>query len=300
MRGRGRLLGDREAGQMQQTPLPSRVLGRTGVTISALGLGGEGILRTFGNEAQARAVIEAALEAGITYFDCARAYAGSELYYGATLGARRERIFLCSKAHHRSYQGALEMLEQTLRNMRTDHLDLWQLHDVRTWEDIEGMDGERGTYAAFEQAKRAGKTRFIGVTGHYDPEVMLEAIKRFDFDTVLLPINPCEATVESFADVVVPEANARNMGIIAMKVLGRGLLMNLDEPPHVQELVDYALSHEISAAIIGCDDVAQVVENAAAARAFSPMPERACRALEERLRPAAEQVLYYRPPATLA
>ena len=285
---------------MQNAALPSRVLGRTGVSISVLGLGGEGILRTFGNEAQARAVIDAALDSGITYFDCARAYAGSETYYGATLGARRERIFLCSKAHDRSYRGALTMLDQTLRNTRTDYLDLWQLHDVREWDEIEQMDGERGTYAAFERAKRDGKARFIGVTGHRDTEVLREAVKRFDFDTVLLPVNPCEAAVDSFADVVVPEAAARNMGIIAMKVLGRGLLMGLPEPPSVQELLDYALSHPISAAIIGCDDVGQVLENVNAARSFAPIPDGARRDLEQRLRPAAEEVLYYRPPATLA
>ena len=285
---------------MRQAALPSRVLGRTAAHVSILGLGGEGVLRTFGYEAQARAVIDAALDSGITYFDCARAYAGSEVYYGATLGARRARIFLCSKAHDRSYQGALSMLDQTLHNMRTDHLDLWQLHDVRTWDDIAAMGGERGTYAAFARAKREGKTRFIGVTGHHDPEVLLEAVKRFDFDTVLLPVNPCETAVESFADVVVPEAVARNMGVIAMKVLGRGLFFQLDEPPRVQGLFDYALSHPISTAIIGCDDVQQVVENAGAARAFAPMPESARRTLEQRVRPAAEQILYYRPPALRA
>lgn len=285
---------------MQRAALPSRALGRTGENVSILGLGGEGVLRTFGHEAQARAVIDAAIDAGITYFDCARAYAGSELYYGATLGTRRERIFLCSKAHDRSYQGALSMLDQTLRNMRTDHLDLWQLHDVRTWDDITEMGGTHGTYAAFARAKREGKTRFIGVTGHHDPEVLLEAIKRFDFDTVLLPINPCEAATDSFADVVVPEAVNRNMGIIAMKVLGRGLFFQLDDPPETQTLVDYALSHPISTAIIGCDDVQQVLENVDAARAFAPMPDDVRHVLERRVRPAAEQILYYRPPATLA
>ena len=139
---------------MDSTHLPSRLLGKTGASVSVFGLGGEGVLRTFGYEAQARAVIDAALAEGVTYFDCARAYAGSEQYYGAVLGKRRDQIFLCSKAHDRSYDGARTMLDQTLHNMRTDHLDLWQLHDVRTWEDIDLMGGERGTYAASERAKR--------------------------------------------------------------------------------------------------------------------------------------------------
>jgi aryl-alcohol dehydrogenase-like predicted oxidoreductase len=285
---------------MQPGALPSRPLGQTGVEVSILGLGGEGILRTFGNEAQARAVIDAALEGGVTYFDCARAYAGSELYYGATLGTRRERIFLCSKAHDRSYRGALGMLDQTLHNTRTDHLDLWQLHDVRTWDDIEAMEGEHGTYAAFERAKREGKTRFIGVTGHYDPEVLLAAIRQFEFDTVMLPINPCEAARESFADVVVPEAVARGMGIVAMKVFGRGLLFGVDDQTTPSELLDYALSFPISLAIIGCDDVDQVIENVAAARKFSAMSAHARAELERRLMSDAEEVLYYRPPALRA
>jgi aryl-alcohol dehydrogenase-like predicted oxidoreductase len=280
---------------VETTELPSRLLGKTGVEVSIFGLGGEGVLRTFGYDAQARTTIDAALESGVTYFDSARAYAGSEQYYGASLGSRRERIFLTSKAHERSKRGALDMLDQTLRNMRTDHLDLWQLHDVRTWDEVEQMEGSNGTYAAFEQAKREGKARFIGITGHHDPEVMLAAIKRFDFDTVLLPINPCEAAAEAFVDVVVPEANARGMGIIGMKALCRGLLLQAPEPPSIQELFDYALSQPISLAIIGCDDTAQVRENAAAARSFQPMQADRQRSLEARVRPSAERMLYYRP-----
>jgi aryl-alcohol dehydrogenase-like predicted oxidoreductase len=282
---------------VDSTHLPSRLLGGTGERVSIFGLGGEGVLRTFGQETQAKAVIDAALEAGVTYFDCARAYAGSERYYGAVLGSRRERVFLCSKSHDRSYDGALRMLEQTLTDMRTDHLDLWQVHDVQTRADLEAMDGERGTYAAFERAKREGKTRFIGVTGHHDTAVLLEAVRRFRFDTVLLPVNPCEAAVDSFADIVIPEAVARGMGVIAMKVLSRGLLLQGAEPPAVAELIDYALSQAVSLAIIGCDDVAQVQANATATRAFAPMPVARQRELEQRLAPVAERMLYYRPPA---
>jgi aryl-alcohol dehydrogenase-like predicted oxidoreductase len=281
-------------------PLPMRPLGQTGERVTALGLGGEGVLRSFARDEQARAVIIAALDEGVTYFDCARAYAGSEQYYGAALGPRRDDIFLCSKAHDRSYAGALEMLDQTLKNMRTDHLDLWQLHDVRTAEDLELMDGERGTYAAFERAKRSGKARFIGVTGHYDPDVMLEAIHRFDFDTVMLPVNPCEAALDSFASVVIPEAAARGMGVIAMKVLGRGLLLGMKEDPPLQSLIDYALTAPISVAIIGCDDVEQVQSAARAARAFAPLSPEQQRKLEERLKPESKRTLYYRRPPTPA
>jgi aryl-alcohol dehydrogenase-like predicted oxidoreductase len=280
---------------MNSTQLPSRLLGKTGQTVSIFGLGGEGVLRTFGQDAQARATIDAALDAGVTYFDSARAYAGSEQYYGAALSSRRERVFLTSKAHERSKRGALRMLDQTLSNMRTDHLDLWQLHDVRTWDELDAMGGPDGTYAAFEQAKREGKARFIGVTGHHDVEVLLATIKNFAFDTILLPINPCEPAADAFADLVVPAANDRAMGVIAMKVLCRGLLLQMPDPPSVQELFDYALSQAVSLAIVGCDDETQVRENAAAARNFKPMPAPQQRALEARVRPWAERMLYYRP-----
>ncbi|MDQ6767392.1 MAG: aldo/keto reductase, partial [Candidatus Eremiobacteraeota bacterium] len=122
---------------MKDTPLPARRLGNTGVDATIFGLGGEGILRTYGYETQARALIEAALDEGLTYFDSARAYAGSEQYYGASLGKARDRIFLTSKAHDRTKRGALAMLDQTLANMKTSHLDLWQLHDLRTWEELD-------------------------------------------------------------------------------------------------------------------------------------------------------------------
>ncbi len=285
---------------MDTTRLPSRLLGSTGVRVSALGLGGEGVLRTFGRDAQARAVIDAAIEEGVTYFDCASAYAGSEQYYGASLGSRRDSIFLCSKAHDRSYAGALDMLDRTLANMRTDHLDLWQFHDVRTIEDLDLLDGERGTYAAFVRAKEQGKARFIGITGHYDPQIMLEAIQRFTFDCVLLPVNPCEAAVDSFASTVIPEAAARGMGVIAMKVLGRGLLLGMKEDPPLEALVDYALSAPVSVAIIGCDDVAQVQAAARATRTSAPMSAEHQRALEKRLGPESKRTLYYRRPAAPA
>lgn len=293
------MAGARERPTVSTTHIATRPLGHTGRTPTILGLGGEGILRTFGYERQAADVIDAALEEGLTYFDSARAYAGSEGYYGAALGKRRDRIFLTSKAHDRDKRGALAMLDQSLRTMRVDHLDLWQLHDVRTWDEIDAIGAPGGTYEAFDEAKRAGKTRFIGVTGHHDTAVLRAAIERFAFDTVLLPVNPAEASVGSFVHEVVPEANRREMGIIAMKVLCRGLLARLPDPPTTQELVDYALSQPVTLAIVGCDDVAQVRVNAAAARAFAPMSEERQRALEMRVSPSADRLLYYRPQGVM-
>ncbi len=280
---------------MRGAPLPVRQLGSTGVNPTIVGLGGEGILRTFGYDSQARDVIRTALDEGISYFDSARAYAGSEQYYGKTLGAARNTIFLTSKAHDRTARGASAMLDQTLSNMQVSHLDLWQLHDLRTWEELDQIAAPGGAYEAFVAAKRSGKTRFIGVTGHYDTDVLRAAIEQLKFDTVLIPVNPCEPNEQSFAACVGRRAIELGMGVIGMKVFSRGLLTSLPQPPAVQELVDYALTQAVHIIIIGCDDPQQVIDNAQAARRFSPMAESQQRSLEERLRPRADEMLYYRP-----
>ena len=146
---------------MNAARVPERTLGNTGVNATVFGLGGEGILRTYGYDTQARDLIRSALAENVTYFDSARAYAGSEQYYGMALGRERDRIFLTSKAHDRTRRGALAMLDRTLANMRVDHLDLWQLHDLRTFQELDEVSAPGGAYEAFADAKRAGKTRFI-------------------------------------------------------------------------------------------------------------------------------------------
>jgi len=170
--------------------IQKRKLGETGVDVTLIGLGGEGVLRTSGYDDEAYALINRALDLGVNYFESARAYSGSESYYGKALRERRKEIFLTSKSHARDRKGAIEHLQETLKNMKTDHLDLWQVHDVRTDDDVKEIFGQRGAIEAFAEAKQKGLTRFIGVTGHHDPEILKKCISLFDFDTVLLPVNP--------------------------------------------------------------------------------------------------------------
>lgn len=273
--------------------LPQRPLGRTGVNVTILGLGGEGVLRTFGYERQAQAVVEAALEAGITYFETARAYSGSEAYLGRALEGHRDRIFLSSKSHGRTRREAEAHLAATLRNLETDHLDLWQVHDVRTLAEVEALGAPGGALEAFYWAKERGLTRFVGVTGHHDPEILRRALNLYDFDTVLLPVNPAEPHSRSFLPLA-REALDRGLGVIGMKVLARGLVTQIGEIP-VQDFVHYALSQPVSLVVIGCDDPAQVRELAAAARDFRLMPEEAQRALERFVAPFARGLMYYKP-----
>ncbi len=276
--------------------LPQRPLGRTGHNATLLGLGGEGILRTFGEDQGAQAVIEAALAAGINYFESARAYSGSEAYLGRGLKGHRDQIFLSSKSHGRTYKAAMAHLSVTLHHLDTDHLDLWQVHDVRTVADLEALSAPGGGLEAFREARERGLTRFVGVTGHHDPDVLLQALDLFPFDTVLLPVNPAEPHYQSFLPVAAA-ALARGLGVIAMKVLCRGLLPQLAEEPRelVHELVAYALSHSVSLAVVGADTPEQVKELAAAARDFVPMTPAEQKALEEAVDPFARQVMYYKP-----
>jgi len=271
------------------------MLGRTGQKVTLLGLGGEGVLRTVGQGKAASALINRALDLGLTYFESARAYSGSEAYYGRALGERRKDIFLASKSHDRSRKGALDHLHETLRNMRTDHLDLWQVHDVREEVDIEEIFGPGGAIEAFVEAKKQGKTRFIGVTGHHDPAIIRKCIERFDFDTVLMPVNPAEQQYRSFIEDVFPLAFKKNMGIIGMKVYLRGFVSRLPWYTSMEPFLRFALSQPASTIVIGCDDIAQLEQNVKFAGQFKPMKTEEQQSLIRDVSPFARQLMYYKP-----
>src|SRR4051812_41530617 len=154
-------------------PLPRRPLGRTGREVTLFGLGGEGVLRTHGRTAEAVRVIERALDQGVNYFDTAPAYASSMDYYGAALGERRRDIFLACKTHDRGRDGSLGLLDHALKRLRTDYLDLWQLHDLRTADDLQRVFGRGGALEALLEAREQGRVRHLGLTGHHDPAVLL-------------------------------------------------------------------------------------------------------------------------------
>jgi predicted aldo/keto reductase-like oxidoreductase len=179
--------------------------------------------------------------------------------------------------------------------MNTDHLDLWQVHDVRTEEDIAEIFGPDGAIEAFAEAKERGWTRFVGVTGHHDPFILRRCIETYDFDTVLLPVNPAEPTHHSFIDIVMPLTNEKAMGIIGMKVYFRGFAARIPGFESVEPCFRFALSQPISTVVIGCDNTQQVEENVNLARSFQPMSEEEMTALVNRISPYAKQLMYYKP-----
>ncbi len=278
----------------QKNVLPKRVLGKTGQEISILGLGGEGLLRTYGRGKEASFLIHRAIDLGITYFESARAYSGSESYYRMALGERRREIFLASKSHERTMDGALGHLETTLKNMNTDFLDLWMVHDVRTIKDIDKIFGPQGAIKAFESARRNKLIKWIGISGHRNPTILSRAINLFPFDTVLIPVNPAEPHYWSFLNEVLPKAQAKGMGILGMKTFSRGVSIKIFGPDSSENFLRFALTQPVSSMVVGCDAIEQLEMNVKVARSFQPMPKREQDILLDKARPYARELMYYK------
>jgi aryl-alcohol dehydrogenase-like predicted oxidoreductase len=274
--------------------LPKRPLGKTGVEVTVLGLGGEGILRTFGQEQEAVPLINRAIDLGITYFESARAYSGSESYYGMALKERRRDIFLASKSHERTEDGALKHLETTLSTMKTDYLDLWMVHDVRSTKDLDLIFSPKGAIKAFEAARRNKLVRLIGITGHRNPTILSRALDLFSFDTLLMPVNPAEPHYWSFLKDVLPKAQGMGMGILGMKTLSRGVCIKIFGAESVENFLHYALTQPISTAVVGCESVEQLGMNVQIAQSFQPMPIKDQDILINRVKSYARELMYYK------
>jgi aryl-alcohol dehydrogenase-like predicted oxidoreductase len=270
-------------------PGAARVLGKTGAHVEAVSLGGEGILRTHGRADEAVPMILEALRLGVRYCDTAPAYAESQDYYGEAFRragrAARDSIFLASKTHERTRDRALRLLNDSLRRLGTDRLDLWQIHDLRTRHELDVVFGKGGAIEAAEEARRTGRVRFVGLTGHHDPNVLVEAMRRYDFDTVLCAINPADPARSPFIPTVVAEARTRGMGVIGMKVMAAGALV-VDAAATPEELIRYAAS-VADTVVIGCRTISEVAANIDAGRRCAPMLASERRALEARIRPHA-------------
>ena len=299
--------------------MPTRNLGRTGYKVGIFSLGGQASLERANNESVAVPIIERALDLGVNYLDTSSIYGGrerwSERYLGQVMKRRRAQAFLASKTKERTRDASLRMLEESLRLLNTDHLDLWQLHDVGLVEDVDAIFSKGGAIEALLQAREQKMVRYLGVTGHYRPEALTEAIRRFPFDTILLAVNAADKHHFSFLDELLPLAVEKQMGIIGMKVPARGRLLSSWTPPPLErqqhswegaviartpgtlsmrEAMYYSLSLPVSTVIIGCDTVDQLEENVRLAREFTPLSERQMAALAAKAEPVSKQALFFR------
>jgi predicted aldo/keto reductase-like oxidoreductase len=262
-----------------------------------IGLGGEGVLRTEGRTKDALAMLSAAYEAGIRYYDSAPAYAGSERYYGSFWARhpdRKELTFQTSKSAQRSADEASEDLDRTLTRMGRKHLGLWQIHDVRDNNDIRMLEEPGGALQAFYQARETGTVRGIGVTGHYDPSVLLHAVTHWDIDSVLLPVNPVEAVIGGFLNRVIPAAQERGIGVIGMKTMGAGNYIHPEAGLTPQNLIRFALSQDVDLVIVGCSAPDEAQSLAQIGKESTPMDDGEQTRLIETVRPYAHNLAYYR------
>ena len=280
--------------------VPRRVFGKTGERLTLIGqAGGRLSLCDFD---QATAVTRRAYDLGLNYFDNAHSYwdGRSEEVYGAALHDVRKEVFLTSKTTARTRKGAEAELALSLKRLRTDYLDLWQIHAVGEMEDVDRIFAPGGAIDAFEAAKKAGTCRFIGFTGHRDPHVHLEMLRRYDgYDTILMPLNAADPSYLSFETLVLPEAVKRGLGIQGMKSLANAKLM---QRMSAAQCIRYALSLPIHCLAVGCTTLGQIEDDVRIATAFQPFNA----AEMADLRKAAEELAgprledWKRAPATAA
>ena len=276
------------AGTGQQA-LPRHLLGKTGAEVSILALGGViGMQLPPSEKHDPAAIAEAALELGITYFDTAPGYndGQSETNYGQVLARRRREVFLACKTGARSYDGTMRSVEQSLKRLRTDHLDLLQIHGVTGKDDLPAWGKPDGVVAALHKLREQKVTRFLGVTGHDNAQMLGRAIEMYEFDTLLTTLNPVSRR-RPFREELLPAANRKQMGVIAMKVMGGGngclvsgnpfkkvLLPYHDDTSRqvdAASLIRYTLGLPISVAVIGVASVEQLKANIAVVKETKPM-----------------------------
>jgi aryl-alcohol dehydrogenase-like predicted oxidoreductase len=253
--------------------MPLRPLGRTGHQVRIYSLGGQATLEEANRGDDAAAIINWAIDLGVNYIDTARAYGKgvSETYIGEVMKSRRKEVFLASKTHDRSYDGSMRFLEESLKALQTDKLDLWQLHNVRTQVDLDAIFAKDGAIRALERARDEKVVRFLGITGHKDPFILKKGIEQYPFDSILMALNAADRHKASFIDNLLPVAVEKKMAIIGMKVPARGKIFHEGGITTMKQAMSYVLTLPVSTIIVGISTVKELEENIQIAEEFQPL-----------------------------
>ncbi|NEP01964.1 MAG: aldo/keto reductase [Symploca sp. SIO2E9] len=281
-----------------KTAMGERELGRTGVRVPIFGLGGAGKtpIDKANRELQAIAMIKRALALGIRYFDTAASYGSSEYHLGKVLPFHRNQVFLATKTGARDRDGAWRDLERSLKRLNTDYLDLWQLHHVSFEQELDKIFSKDGAIQAIEEAKQQNILRLSGITGHHEPDVIVEGLRRYQFDTTLIPINAADKHhPRPFIPKVLPVAQQRGVGVIAMKVPAYGRLFKPGVLDGMHQALGYTLSQAgVDCAIVAAENIAQLESNVEVARAFEPLPQTALAEIEQRTAASWQDNTFFR------
>ena len=293
--------------------MPTNTFGKTGYKVGILSLGGQATLETAGMDELSEKIINRAIDLGINYIDTAASYGGgiSQTNIGRVMKTRRNEVWLSSKTHDRTYDGSMKLLEDSLNKLQTDHLDLWQLHNVQRQTEVDLIFAADGAIKALEKAKSEGMVRYVGITGHFEPIVLMEAIRRYPFDSILMALNAADVHYLSFKNYLLPEALHKGIAIVGMKVATRSRMLSSWTPPPVEEQPErlrtpkpgtisikealmYNMSLPVSTTIIGVDNIEQIEENVKIASEFSPLSDAEMKEIEFKTLPIVRQGLYFR------
>jgi len=302
-----------------QGAMPTRNLGKTGYRVGLFSLGGQAALEKANNGDVAVPIVEKALDLGVNYIDTSSIYGGpqrwSERYIGEVMKKRRNEAFLASKTKERTKDGSMRMLEESFKLLNTDHLDLWQLHDIGSDNEVKQIFAKGGAMEALLQSKDQKLVRYLGITGHFRPEPLIDCIHRYPFDCILMAVNAADPHHYSFSEELLPLAVEKRMGIIGMKVPARGRILSSWTPPPIEQqkhmwegmvlaptpgtldmkqAMFYALSLPVSTVIIGCDSISQLEQNVQLARDFTPYNQKQMEALVVKSEPVSKQALFFR------
>ncbi|MDV2998411.1 MAG: hypothetical protein N5P05_000017 [Chroococcopsis gigantea SAG 12.99] len=296
----GKLIPERKVDSQPSSTLemPKTILGKTGIEVPIFGLGGAGKtpLSNVGKEKESVEIIETAFEWGIRYFDTASSYGPSESYLGKVLPRYRQEIFLASKTAARDRDGAWHDLEQSLKRLDTNYLDLWQFHHVSLLEELERIFGKNGAILALQEAQEQKIVKFSGITGHHEPDAIVAGLNRYPFDTTLIAINAADIHhPRPFSTGVLPVAKKLNVGVIGMKIPAYGRIFQPGVLKGMGQAMGYVLSLDrVHCCIIATESVEQLKSNIEVARAFQSLSPQQLREIEQLTANAWEDNTFFR------
>ncbi|PYX79408.1 MAG: aldo/keto reductase [Acidobacteria bacterium] len=283
------LLKDVASARLETNLLPSRTLGRTGAKVSILAFGCGSRFLVYKDEESALAILNHAIDLGVTYLDTAYAYGDgeSETRVGKVMASRRKEVWLATKIPDRTRDEFLRRLEASLKRLRTDHVDLVHIHSLGQDSDLAKIEAPNGALKGLMEAREQKMARFVGMTSHTNGEVMARAIERHDLDCVQMALNASRNG--RFEELALPAANRKNLGVIAMKVTGQEFLVG-DGPGKADmgSLLRYSLSLPVTTAVVGMPRPEMFAQNIETARNFRPIKDQEKEYLRQHLKPARD------------
>jgi aryl-alcohol dehydrogenase-like predicted oxidoreductase len=289
--------------------MPVRPLGKTGHMVCIYSLGGQATIETPGKEDLSVQIINRAIDLGINYIDTAAGYGRatatipkaearghSERNIGQVMKTRRNEVFLASKTDDRTYDGSMRLLEKSLKNLQTDHLDLWQVHNLTKAQiaDVDKYFAADGVIKAMEKARNEKMVRFLGITGHESPALLKIMAERYPFDNVLVALNAADKHYDPFIENFLPVAVEKKMGIVGMKIPARDRIFSNGGIITMKEAMEYVMTLPVSTIIIGLDDIAQLEENIRIAENFKPLTADQMLAIEAKTKPDYKDLQFFK------